>query len=55
MRIISSGLVAIGILVSSTAAMAADPALVCQSGKLKAAAKYGACRLNAEAKAVRAA
>lgn len=54
MRSIATGLMAIGILIHSTAATAADPALACQSSKLRVAGKYGACRLNAEAKAVKA-
>jgi len=36
-----------------TNAMAADPAVICESGKLKVAGKYGACRLTAESKAVK--
>ena len=31
---------------------AADPAVKCESGKLKEASKYGACRMKADAKAV---
>lgn len=34
-------------------ASALDPAARCAAGKLKIAGKYGACRLNAEAKAVK--
>jgi hypothetical protein len=34
------------------AAGAADPAIKCESGKLKEASKYSACRLKADAKAV---
>jgi hypothetical protein len=33
---------------------AAAPAVICQTGKLKGAAKYGACLLGADAKAVKA-
>ena len=44
--------VAVGVLVA-TAAAAADPAVVCHSGKLKVTGKYGACRLSAESKAVK--
>ncbi len=33
-------------------AQAADPAVKCESGKLKVVGKYGACRLKAESKAV---
>jgi len=41
------------ILVWSGAAMAVDPAIRCEAAKLKAAGKYAACRLQAEAKAAR--
>lgn len=34
-------------------APAADPAVLCQLGKLKTAAKYGSCRLNADAKGLK--
>lgn len=54
MRSIARGLTAIAILFHSTASTAADPTLACHSSKLKVAGKYGACRLNAEAKAVKA-
>jgi hypothetical protein len=40
------------ILISSTGALAADPAVKCESGKLKVSSKYSACRLKADAKAV---
>lgn len=44
------------VFLSATSALAAaDPALVCQTNKLKIAGKYGACRLNAEAKGVKTA
>ena len=33
-------------------ALAADPAIKCESGKLKESSKYSACRLKADAKAV---
>jgi hypothetical protein len=36
-----------------TAAQAADPAVNCESGKLKEAGKYGNCRLKADSKAVK--
>jgi hypothetical protein len=54
MRSMASGLLAISVLFQWTAASAADPTLTCNSGKLKVAGKYGACRLTAEAKAVKA-
>lgn len=56
MRMLSRGLVAacfVG-LSATAAAAAADPALVCQAGKLTAAGKYGGCRLAAESKAAKA-
>ncbi len=37
---------------AATTAQAADPAVKCESGKLKESSKYAACRLNADAKAV---
>lgn len=40
------------ILLSSVTAMAADPAVKCESGKLKISSKYAACLLKAEASAV---
>jgi hypothetical protein len=40
------------ILLSSATAMAADPAVKCEAGKLKGSSKYSACRLKAESKAV---
>lgn len=39
------------ILLSSVTAMAADPAVKCESGKLKISSKYAACLLKAESKA----
>lgn len=41
------------VLLWSGAAMAIDPAIRCEAAKLKAAGKYAACRLQAEAKAAR--
>ena len=38
--------------VTTSVADAVDPAIKCQTGKLKESAKYAACRLKAEAKAV---
>ena len=47
---ITYGLLAAGILctIASTGVQAADPAVVCESGKLKVAGKYEDCRLKAE-------
>jgi len=42
------------IILSAGVALAAEPGPTCQSGKLGVAGKYGACRLTAEAKAVKA-
>lgn len=39
-------------LLAATTAQAADPAVKCESGKLKESSKYAACRLKADAKAV---
>lgn len=44
---------AIGIMFHAALASAASPALVCRSGKLKVAGKYGVCRLGQQAKAVK--
>jgi hypothetical protein len=41
------------LLLFSGAAFAADPAVVCESAKLKEAANYSSCRLKAQAKAVK--
>jgi hypothetical protein len=41
------------VLLWSGAALAIDPAIRCEAAKLKAAGKYAACRLQAEAKAAR--
>jgi hypothetical protein len=41
------------VLFWSAAALAVDPAIRCEAAKLKAAGKYAACRLQAEAKAAR--
>ena len=38
---------------SASATQAADPALKCETGKLKEASKYGSCRLKAEVKGVK--
>jgi hypothetical protein len=55
MRNVASVLIAIGLIFHSVAALAAaDPALTCQTGKLVVAGKYGACRLSAEAKSLKA-
>lgn len=40
-------------LLTATAASAIDPAVKCQSDKLRLAAKYTVCRLSAEADAAR--
>jgi hypothetical protein len=40
------------ILIASTSGQAADPAVKCESGKLKESSKYAACRLKVDAKAV---
>lgn len=54
MRITSAGLMAVSFVLSSSVALAAaDPALTCESSKLKISAKYGQCRLNAESKGVK--
>ena len=42
-----------GLLVAASAASAIDPSIKCESDKLKLAAKYTACRLAAEADAIR--
>lgn len=41
------------VILSATAASAVDPAIKCQSDKLRLAAKYTVCRLNTEADAAR--
>jgi hypothetical protein len=41
------------VLLWSAAALGIDPAIRCEAAKLKAAGKYAACRLQAEAKAAR--
>lgn len=41
------------VLFWSSTALAVDPAIRCEAAKLKAAGKYAACRLLAEAKAAR--
>jgi hypothetical protein len=41
------------LLLSAVSALAMDPAIRCQTQKLKAAAQYSACRLKAEADAAR--
>ena len=41
------------LVLSASSALAMDPAIKCQTQKLKAAAKYTACRLKAEADAAR--
>jgi hypothetical protein len=41
------------IFLSVTVTYAADPAVKCESGKLKEAGKYGNCRLKADSKAVK--
>ena len=48
-------LLVVGLIGHAAAAAAADPATVCQSGKLKVAGKYGSCLLGAEAKGVKTA
>jgi hypothetical protein len=42
------------LLLASSVAQAADPAVICESSKLGTSAKYAQCRLKAEAKAVKA-
>jgi hypothetical protein len=49
---VSAMVFAVVLLVASTA-QAADPAVKCESGKLKESSKYAACRLKADAKAVK--
>jgi hypothetical protein len=54
MRTISGGILAALFAMSASAALAAaDPALICQSAKLKLSGKYGQCRLGAESKAAK--
>jgi len=56
MQSFSRGLIATSIVfVSAATAWAADPAVICHTGKLKVAGKYAACRLNAEAKGIKTA
>lgn len=43
------------VILFASAASAADPAVVCHSGKLKVTGKYAACRLNAESKGIKTA
>jgi hypothetical protein len=52
-RIVS--LAAVAALLVSTSAHAADPAVKCETSKLKEVAKYASCRLKAEAKGVQTA
>ena len=55
MRQTCFALMAMGVVCWSTSALAAaNPALVCETSKLKVAAKYGQCLLKAEAKAAKA-
>jgi hypothetical protein len=44
---------AVLLVLCASSALAMDPAIKCQTQKLKAAAKYTACRLQAEADAAR--
>lgn len=44
---------ALALVISATTALALDPALKCESSKLKTAGKYSFCRLNAESKAAK--
>ena len=54
--VISSAAVAAAIIsLSGVVAVAADPAVTCESGKLKEAGKYGSCRMSAESKGVKTA
>jgi hypothetical protein len=46
-------LVMVVMLLGASSASAIDPAVKCQSDKLRLAAKYTACRLEAEAEAAR--
>ena len=46
-------MVTLAILLGASSASAIDPAIKCQSDKLRLAAKYITCRLNAEAGAAR--
>jgi hypothetical protein len=50
---IGLGLPIAATMLAVLSALAADPAVQCQQKKLKAAAKYAACRLSAEAKGVK--
>ncbi|MBX3027796.1 hypothetical protein KF840_23115 [bacterium] len=43
-----------GLLFAASAALAVDPAIKCESDKLRIAAKYTTCRLSAAADAARA-
>lgn len=52
-RMIWSGLVAAGVVAHAAGALALAPDLMCQTGKLKEAGKYGSCRLAAEQKAIK--
>jgi len=45
-------LAAVAALLVSTSAQAADPAVKCETGKLKASGKYASCVLGADAKAL---
>jgi len=47
-----ASLAAVAALLVSTAAHAADPAVKCETGKLKASGKYASCMLGADAKAL---
>ncbi|MFT4572377.1 MAG: hypothetical protein ACI91F_003278, partial [Candidatus Binatia bacterium] len=51
MKVIATALAAF--FLTATAAQAADPVVKCESGKLKESSKYAACRLKADAKAVK--
>lgn len=55
MKHATRGLLATAIVILSAAAAlaGADPAVICESGKLKTTGKYASCRLSAESKAVK--
>ncbi|MDX2170617.1 MAG: hypothetical protein SF182_26325 [Deltaproteobacteria bacterium] len=53
MRARKRNLLVMLVVLGASSASAIDPAIKCQSDKLRLAAKYTACRLNAEADAAR--
>ncbi|MEO8605148.1 MAG: hypothetical protein ABI629_21450 [bacterium] len=48
-----TGMILLTVFLAAPSAWAIDPAIKCQSDKLRLAAKYMTCRLNAEAAAAR--